>query len=112
MAEATNRDAAPQIVEASAVVVRDPQGRKRILIGNLWPSDHDWYPGIAIYDAQGSERVCLMLGDAGPVLSYAENGNTRMEVGHRDDAVDQAGSSFVVMVNHQGEEVWATPRHR
>lgn len=109
MADATNRDAAPHIVEADAFVVRDPQGRKRILIGNLWPSNPgEWYPGVAIYDEHSSERVCLMLGDAGPVLSYTERGDTRLEVGVMNRGATTATPS-ITAIDTDGSTAWSLP---
>jgi hypothetical protein len=82
MPMATNDASTANVVDADAFIVRDPKGRKRILIGNLWPAESgEWYPGVALYDEHGSERVCLLLGDAGPVLSFAEAGDTRLEIG-------------------------------
>lgn len=82
MPKATNDASTPNVVEADAFIVRDPQGRKRILIGNRWPAESgEWFPGVALYDEHASERVCLLLGDAGPILSFAEGGNTRLELG-------------------------------
>ena len=82
MPKATNDASTANVVEADAFIVRDPKGRKRVLIGNLWPAESgEWYPGVALYDEHGSERVCLLLGDAGPVLSFAEGGDTRLEIG-------------------------------
>lgn len=86
MPKATNDPSATKVVEADAFIVRDPQGRKRILIGNLWPAaSGEWYPGVALHDEHGSERVCLLLGDDGPVLSFAQHGDTRLEIGLTDE---------------------------
>lgn len=80
-----------------------------IVIGNLWPSDHDWHPGIAIYDEQGSERVCLMLGDAGPVLSHAEFGDTLLEMGITDRS-DAGGPSGAYVIGLGLPAVASRPR--
>lgn len=38
-----------------------PPRPQRILIGNLWPTESgEWYPGVALYDEHGSERVCVL----------------------------------------------------
>ena len=89
MKKATNDASTANVVEADAFIVRDPDGRKRILIGNLWPAESgEWFPGVALYDERGSERVCLLLSDDGPVLSFAAGGNTRLEVGLQDGQPD------------------------
>ena len=38
MQKATNDASTANVVETDAFIVRDPQGRKSILIGNLWPA--------------------------------------------------------------------------
>ena len=103
MQKATNDASNPTLVEADAFIVRDPQGRKRILIGNLWPAESgEWYPGVALYDEHGSERVCLLLGDAGPVLSFAEEGSTVLELGTVDHALRHPRCGPYVAVSHPG----------
>jgi hypothetical protein len=91
------------VVEANAFIVRDPEGRKRILIGNLWPAESgEWYPRVALYDEHGSERICLLIGDAG-VLSFAEHGNTRLEIGLREVERTVRGEPLVVVAGPDSE---------
>ena len=81
-AEGYKRPSTANVVEADAFIMSDPHGRKRILIGNLWPAaSGEWCPGVALYDEHCSEGVCLLLGDAGPVLSFAYRGDTCLELG-------------------------------
>lgn len=108
MAKHTNDEGADEVVEAPGFMVRDPQGRTRMFIGDLSNTDGDWLPGVAIYDERGSERVSLLLGSAGPVLSYAEHGDTRLEVG----VVDRGGEGtapgpYLVAVGEHGETAWS-----
>lgn len=111
MPKATNDASTANVVEADAFIVRDPEGRKRILIGNLWPAGSgEWYPGVALYDEHGSERVCLLLGDGGPVLSFAERGDTRLEIGLRDREPAGVGSmACLVAEGGPGEIVGFAP---
>jgi hypothetical protein len=95
--------AATDVVEATAFVVRDAEGRKRVFIGDLTPRDAVARPGIAIYDEHGSERVSLMLDDTGPVLAYAVAGNTRLELGIADrntEAVDTG--AYIALLGVEG----------
>jgi hypothetical protein len=101
----TNDD---ETVEAPAFVVTDPSGRRRVFIGDLGSEGEPWRPGVAIYDEDGSERVSLLLGDVGPVLSYAEDGDTRLELGVVD--LDRGGTEpgpFLVVVGPEGETAWS-----
>lgn len=108
MKKATETTGAPEVVEAPGFMVRDPQGRTRVFIGDLSGTDDAWRPGVAIYDERGSERVSLLLGSEGPVLSYAEHGDTRMEIG----VVDRHGEGTVpgpypVALGEDGETAWS-----
>lgn len=105
----TNDEGGPEVVEAPGFTVTDPQGRTRLFIGDLsGPGGDLWRPGIAIYDEDGSERVSLLLGDAGPVLSYATGGDTRLEVG----VVDRHGEGtmpgpYLIALGRNGETAWS-----
>lgn len=97
-----------ETVEAPAFVVTDPLGRRRVFIGDLGSEGEPWRPGVAIYDEDGSERVSLLLGDVGPVLSYAADGDTRLELGVVDP--DRGGTEpgpFLVVVGPHGETAWS-----
>lgn len=105
MKKRTNDD---ETVEAAAFVVTDPLGRRRVFIGDLAPEGEPWRPGVAIYDEDGSERVSLLLGDVGPVLSYAADGDTRLELGVVDP--HRGGTEpgpFLVVVGPEGETAWS-----
>lgn len=107
MKKATETTGTPEVVEAPGFMVRDPQGRTRVFIGDLSGTDDAWRPGVAIYDEQGTERVSLLLGSEGPVLSYAEGGDTCLEIG----VVDRHGEGtvpgpYLVALGEGGETAW------
>lgn len=96
------------VVKAAGFAVTDPRGRTRVLIGDVTPPGDDWRPGVAIYDEDGSERVSLLLGDAGPVLSYAAGGDTRLELGVIDRNTEGSPPGpYLLAVDPDGEEAWS-----
>lgn len=102
MPKATNDASTAHVVEADAFIVRDPQGRKRILVGNLWPAGSgEWFPDVALYDEHGSERVCLLLGDAGPVLSFADQGHTRWRWGLMNGGSLEPAEPYIAITSHR-----------
>ena len=108
MEKRNDGDAAAEVVEAAGFLVRDARGRKRVFLGDLIGGDSEYHPGVAIYDEDGSERVALLLGDAGPVLSYAVAGDTRLEVG----VIDRGGEGtepgpFVTAMDRDGRVAWS-----
>lgn len=107
MEKRNDGDATAEVVEAAGFMVRDARGRKRVFLGDLTRGE-GYVPGVAIYDEDGSERVALLLGDAGPVLSYAVAGDTRLEVG----VIDRGGEGtdpgpFVTALDGDGRVAWS-----
>jgi hypothetical protein len=109
MGKHTNDGGAPEVVEAPGFTVTDPQGRTRLFLGDLSGPDDAWRPGLAVYDEDGTERVSLLLGDAGPVLSYAaDDGDTRLEAGVVDPHSEGTmPGPFLVVVGPNGETAWS-----
>jgi hypothetical protein len=109
MKKATDERDAPEVVEAPGFTVTDPQGRTRLFLGDLSGPNESWRPGFALYDEDGTERVSLLLGDAGPVLSYTDDdGDTRLEVGVVDpDTEGTDPGPFLVVVGPHGETAWS-----
>jgi hypothetical protein len=107
--KATNEHGTPEAVEAPGFTVTDPSGRVRMFIGDLSSPEDEWRPGVAIYDEEGTERVSLLLGDAGPLLSYAdEDGDTKLEVGVVDRSTEGTmPGPFLVAVGPNGETAWS-----
>ncbi len=105
MEKRNDGDAAAEVVEG--FLVRDARGRKRVFLGDLVGGNDEYRPGVAIYDEDGSERVALLLGDAGPALSYAVAGDTRLEVG----VIDRGGEGtepgpFITALDADGQVAW------
>lgn len=109
MKKATDDGGAPEVVEAPGFTVTDPQGRTWLFLGDLSGPNESWRPGFAVYDEDGTERVSLLLGDAGPVLSYAaDDGNTKLEIGVVDRNTEGTDPGpFLVVVGPNGETAWS-----
>jgi hypothetical protein len=107
--KATDDGGAPEVVEAPGFTVTDPQGRTRLFLGDLSGLNEPWRPGFALYDEHGTERVSLLLGDAGPILSYtADDGDTRLEIGVVDRRTEGTDPGpFLVVVGPHGETAWS-----
>lgn len=96
------------VVTAAGFAVTDPRGRTRVLIGDVVPPGDEWRPGVAIYDEDGTERMSLLLGDAGPVLSYAAGRNTGLEVGVIDRHTEGSPPGpYLLAVDRDGDEAWS-----
>lgn len=95
----------PEVLSAGRFELVDASGRVRAVVGNLAGVGTEWSPGVALYDAEGHERVSLLLTDAGPVLSFAEGGNVVFEQGVFDRDHPGAGP-FLVLCDRDGQPGW------
>jgi hypothetical protein len=99
----------PEVLSARRFEVVDTEGRVRAVVGNLSGSSSEWYPGVALLDEDGHERVSLMLGASGPLLTFAEAGNVALELGVFDEADPEsvAPGPCVVVCDRSGTARWS-----
>jgi hypothetical protein len=116
-----SRGRVPEALSARRFELVDASGRVRAVLGNLSDSLSVWAPGIALLDEEGHERLSLMLGSTGPLLSFADAGVTALELGVLDRtptvAADDSGpvdeestvapGPFVVLCDPSGTPRWS-----
>ncbi|MDQ1437701.1 MAG: hypothetical protein QOK43_1330 [Acidimicrobiaceae bacterium] len=105
--EKATRGGVPEVLAAGRFELVDPAGRVRAVVGDLATSAGEWWPGVALVDEAGSERVQLVLTDLGPLVSFAEEGNVVLEAGVADRRSPEARlpGPFAVMCEPGGEAV-------
>jgi hypothetical protein len=88
------------VVQAERFEVRDPEGRRRAVLGLVFGK-----PSLWIADEQGEPRAVLdLLTDGEPtLLLFGKRGKTRMSFG-----VTQ-GEPSVELVDEGGKKVWKMP---
>ncbi|HVE45123.1 MAG TPA: hypothetical protein VNA57_00045 [Acidimicrobiales bacterium] len=105
----TRREGTPAVMAAGRFEVVDEQGRVRAVMGDLSGSAPGWYPGVALLDEHGVQRVWVLLTEIGPTLSFSEQGNVVLELGvsDRGDPHIQTPGPFVVLCERHGQAMWA-----
>lgn len=86
----------------------DPDGRVRVVMGDLKGAAEGYFPGVALLDEGGHERVSLVLTDIGPLVSFAEQGNVVLELGvaERGNPEVRLPGPFVLLCEPGGEARW------
>jgi hypothetical protein len=102
-------DRVPEVQSARRIELVDASGRVRAVLGNLSDSASAWFPGLALLDEDGHERLSLMLGATGPLLSFAEAGNVAVELGVHDRANPETltPGPFLVLCDRTGAVRWS-----
>jgi len=96
------------LVVARRFAVVDPLGRVRVVMGDLKGNAEGYFPGVALLDEGGHERVALVLTDTGPLVSFAEGGNVALElgVGDRSNPEVRVPGPFVLLCEPTGQARW------
>jgi hypothetical protein len=104
----TKFEDAADVVVARRFAVVDPLGRVRVVMGDLKGNAEGYYPGVALLDEGGHERVSLVLTDIGPLLSFAAEGNVVLELGVADRGNPEVRlpGPFVLLCDPGGEVRW------
>jgi hypothetical protein len=71
------------VVKVERLEVVDRHGRTRVVIGALGGVDARTM-GVGVYDRANRERITLALGDGGPVLGFALDGDGALVLGVDD----------------------------
>lgn len=108
MENSTNFEDAADLVVARRFAVVDPLGRVRVVMGDLKGAAEGCFPGVALLDEGGQERVSLVLTDIGPLVSFAEEGNVVLELGVADQGNPEVRvpGPFVLLCEPGGEARW------
>lgn len=108
MDNSTKFEDAADVVVARRFAVVDPLGRVRVVMGDLKGNAEGYYPGVALLDEGGHERVSLVLTDIGPLLSFAAEGNVVLELGVADRGNPEVRlpGPFVLLCDPGGEVRW------
>ena len=96
------------LVVARRFAVVDALGRVRAVIGDLKGAAEGYFPGVALLDEGGHERLSLVLTDIGPLVSFAEQGNVVLELGvaERGNPEVRLPGPFVLLCEPGGEARW------
>jgi hypothetical protein len=104
----TKFEDAADLVVARRFAVVDPLGRVRVVMGDLKGNAEGYFPGVALVDEGGHERVSLVLTDIGPLVSFAAEGNVVLELGVADRGNPEVRlpGPFVLLCEPGGEARW------
>jgi hypothetical protein len=104
----TKFEDAADLVVARRFAVVDPLGRVRVVMGDLRGNADGYFPGVALLDEGGHERVSLVLTDIGPLVSFAAEGNVVLELGVADRGNPEVRlpGPFVLLCEPGGEARW------
>jgi hypothetical protein len=105
----TKFEDAADLVVARRFAVVDPLGRARVVMGDLKGAAEGYFPGVALLDEGGHERVSLVLTDIGPLVSFAAKGNVVLELGVADRGNPEVRlpGPFVLLCEPGGEVRWS-----
>lgn len=108
MDNSTKFEDAADLVVARRFAVVDPLGRVRVVMGDLRGNADGYFPGVALLDEGGHERVSLVLTDIGPLVSFAAEGNVVLELGVADRGNPEVRlpGPFVLLCEPGGEARW------
>lgn len=109
MDNSTKFEDAADLVVARRFAVVDPLGRARVVMGDLKGAAEGYFPGVALLDEGGHERVSLVLTDIGPLVSFAAKGNVVLELGVADRGNPEVRlpGPFVLLCEPGGEVRWS-----
>jgi hypothetical protein len=104
----TKFEDAADLVVARRFAVVDPLGRVRVVMGDLRGNADGYFPGVALLDEGGHERVSLVLTDIGPLVSFVAEGNVVLELGVADRGNPEVRlpGPFVLLCEPGGEVRW------
>ena len=96
--------AQPKVVRTERVELVDAEGNVRVVIGNLAGEAEvdDYFPGLALIDAEGTDRVALMLHDTGSVLSFSLAGNDALLMGVDDPGLKGGSGPYLELLRRSG----------
>lgn len=96
------------LVMARRFAVVDPLGRVRVVMGDLRGKASGYFPGVALLDEGGQERLSLVLTNVGPLVSFAAEENVVLElgVGDRTNPEVRIPGPFVLLCEPGGEARW------
>lgn len=108
MDNSTKFEDAADLIVARRFAVVDPLGRVRVVMGDLKGNADGYFPGVAVLDEGGHERVSLVLTDIGPLVSFAAEGNVVLELGVADRGNPEVRlpGPFVLLCEPGGEARW------
>jgi hypothetical protein len=98
----------PPVVRAARFELTHPDGSTRAALHGIERPAGSWWPALSLYDTDGAERVVLLLGPDGPVLSFASStGNVAAELGVLDPGAQPWPSgAYLLLGGNDGTLAW------